>query len=44
MNAIQGNGKLTVSTKIRRKDGKIEEETREYEVKDGVVQDGNVSR
>jgi len=43
MSDIRGDGKLTIKTTIRRKDGKIEEETEEYEVKDGVIQNGNVS-
>ena len=38
---IQGDGTLTIKTTIRRKDGRIEEETEEYEVKDGVIQNGN---
>jgi len=38
---ISGDGKLTIKTRIRRKDGRIEEETEEYEVKDGVIQHGN---
>ncbi|MFA7121507.1 MAG: hypothetical protein WC277_08485 [Bacilli bacterium] len=38
---ISGDGKLTIKTTIRRKDGRIEEETEEYEVKDGVIQHGN---
>jgi len=38
---IQGDGTLTLTTRIRRKDGRIEEETEEYEVKDGVIQNGN---
>jgi len=41
---IQGDGILTITTTIRRKDGRIEEETAEYEVKDGkVIQHGNIS-
>jgi hypothetical protein len=39
---ISGNGTLTIKTRIRRKGGRIEEETEEYEVKDGkVIQHGN---
>ena len=40
---IQGEGTLTIKTRIRRKDGRIEEETEEYEVKDGVIQHGNTA-
>lgn len=38
---ISGDGTLTLTTTIRRKDGRIEEETEEYEVKDGVIQHGD---
>jgi len=38
---ISGDGTLTLTTTIRRKDGRIEEETEEYEVKDEVIQHGN---
>ena len=38
---ISGNGTLTLTTRIRRKDGRIEEEAEDYEVKDGVIQNGN---
>ncbi len=38
---IQGDGTLTLTTRIRRKDGRIEEETEDYEVKDGKIQNGN---
>lgn len=38
---ISGDGKLTIKTTIRRKDGRIEEETEDYEVKDGKIQNGN---
>ena len=38
---ISGDGILTITTRIRRKDGRIEEETEDYEVKDGVIQNGN---
>lgn len=38
---ISGDGTLTIKTRIRRKDGRIEEETEEYEVRDGVIQHGN---
>ena len=38
---ISGNGTLALTTRIRRKDGRIEEETEDYEVKDGVIQNGN---
>ena len=38
---ISGDGTLTINTRIRRKDGRIEEEAEEYEVKDGVIQHGN---
>jgi hypothetical protein len=39
---ISGDGTLTIKTRIRRKDGRVEEETEEYEVKDGkVIQHGN---
>ena len=40
---ISGDGKLTIKTRIRRKDGRIEEETEEYEVKDGVIQNGDAA-
>lgn len=38
---ISGDGKLTIKTTIRRKDGRTEEETEDYEVKDGKIQNGN---
>jgi hypothetical protein len=40
---ISGDGILTITTRTRRKDGRIEEETEEYEVKDGVIQNGNTA-
>lgn len=39
-----GDGTLEIKTEIRRKDGTVEEETKEYEVIDGVIQDGNTGR
>ncbi len=38
---ISGDGTLTIKTRIRRKDGRIEEETEEYEVKNGAIQHGD---
>jgi len=39
---ISGDGTLTIKTTIRRKDDRIEEETENYEVKDGkVIDNGN---
>ncbi|MDD4613842.1 MAG: hypothetical protein PHI40_00310 [Caldisericia bacterium] len=41
---ISGDGILTITTRIRRKDGRIEEEAEDYEVKDGkVIQHGNAA-
>jgi len=39
---ISGDGTLVIKTRIRRKDGRVEEETEGYEVKDGkVIQHGD---
>ena len=38
---ISGDGTLTIKTRIRRKDGRVEEETEEYEVKNGAIQHGD---
>lgn len=38
------NGTVTIQTKIERNDGKVEEESAEYEVINGVVQNGDVCR
>ena len=38
------NGKVEIETKIRRNDGSETVEHEEYEVVDGVIQDGNTGR
>lgn len=41
---MEMNGTVRIETKIRRKDGSVETDETEYEVINGVVQDGNTSR